>query len=522
MRCFEFRLPYEIALDDQKLALFLQRELAEYAPFVYRKQKQSIDARGHKVMVQLKVEIAQQFLPDPVIFSPSPLGEQAPQAIIIGAGPAGLFAAMEFLMQGVRPIIFEQGSDVQKRRRDLVAINQRHVVNPLSNYCFGEGGAGTYSDGKLYTRSKKRGDIEKILRLLVQHGATPQILVDAHPHIGTNKLPAVVKAIREAILGAGGEVFFDEQVLDILIEAGRVVGVRTNKRIQSAPVVVLACGHSARPMFEWLHRNKIALSPKPFALGVRIEHPQLLIDTCQYHLPFKHTRGILPAAPYSLVYQYNRSPVRKGVFSFCMCPGGFIVPAATEQNELVVNGMSPSKRDAFFANSGIVVEVDEQDWKDFLPHGALAAMVFQRHLEQRAHQAVNEGLTHGQFAPAQRLIDFVQGKKSTNLLPTSYQPGLRPYDFHTLLPPVLGQSLKAAVLDFDQKIPGYIAQGQMIGLESRTSSPVRIPRDVQSLQHPDVVGLYPCAEGAGYAGGIVSAAMDGQHCARAAADFLRV
>ncbi|HEX9958315.1 MAG TPA: FAD-dependent oxidoreductase, partial [Fibrella sp.] len=446
----------------------------------------------------------------------------AKSVVIVGAGPAGLFAALRLIELGMKPIVLERGSDVRTRRRDLAAINKDHIVNPESNYCFGEGGAGTYSDGKLYTRSSKRGDIRRILEILVAHGATDQILVDAHPHIGTNKLPSVVTALRESILDAGGEVHFDTKVVDLILENGEMRGVVTaDGREYTGEGVILATGHSARDMFHLLHQRDVLIEAKPFAMGVRIEHQQALIDTLQYHLgptPDRANPGrgdYLPAASYSLVTQTKFGGVERGVFSFCMCPGGFIVPSATSPGELVVNGMSPSRRDSKFANSGLVVSITDADLKPYAQHGPLAGLLLQQSVEQRACAMASgpEG-SLSQRAPAQRVADFVDGRISTSLLPTSYQPGLVSVDMRDVLPAHIAQPLRQGLRDFGQKMRGYVSNdAQLIGVESRTSSPVRIPRHRDTCEHVQVRRLFPCGEGAGYAGGIVSAAMDGERCA---------
>ncbi|WP_317172299.1 NAD(P)/FAD-dependent oxidoreductase [Hymenobacter sp. BRD67] len=418
---------------------------------------------------------------------------------------------MRCIELGIRPIVLERGKDVRTRRRDLAALNKEHLVNPDSNYCFGEGGAGTYSDGKLYTRATKRGDVGRILRRLVQHGATPDILVDAHPHIGTNKLPAVVQSLRDAIIEAGGEVRFETRLEDFILENNHLRGVVTHTgEALEAEATILATGHSARDIYEILHKRGIAIEAKPFALGVRVEHPQSLIDAAQYGRP---ERGLLPAASYALVEQTKVRDAQRGVFSFCMCPGGFIVPAATAPGEVVVNGMSPSRRDSRFANSGIVAAVELADM-DVARHGVLAGLCLQQEIEQRACRLA--GGT--QLAPAQRLGDFLHQKLSPSLLETSYQPGLVSVELDAVLGPALSERLRQGFRAFGRKIPGFATNAaQIVGVESRTSSPVRIPRDNDSLAHPVVAGLYPCGEGAGYAGGIVSAAMDGERVAEAVA-----
>jgi uncharacterized protein len=475
--------------------------------------KRSIDARSKSVIVRVQVEVVKagfydrfknQFVYKEVA--------KAPQVVIVGAGPAGLFAALRLIELGIKPIVIERGKDVQQRRRDIAAINKHQTVNPESNYCFGEGGAGTYSDGKLYTRSKKRGDISRILEIMVAHGATEEILFDAHPHIGTNKLPKLVAALRERIVASGSEVRFNTKVTDLIVQDDTVKGVvlHTGEEVNGEGVI-LATGHSARDVYELLNRKKILIEAKPFALGVRVEHQQKLIDQIQYHC--ETDRGLyLPASAYALVQQVKVNSAERGVFSFCMCPGGFIVPAATAPGEVVVNGMSPSRRDSQYANSGIVMSVELNDFKAFNQHGALAGLHFQTLIEQKAC-AVSGGT---QVAPAQRLIDFTEGKVSANLLDTSYQPGLASVDLREVLPNFIYSGLKQGFKAFGKKMKGYLTNdAQVVGVESRTSSPVRIPRDKETLEHIQVKRLFPCAEGAGYAGGIVSAAMDGERCAEA-------
>ncbi|AYA36331.1 FAD-binding protein [Hymenobacter oligotrophus] len=474
--------------------------------------RRSIDARGRNVGVRLRADVYQT-PPPRELFGPwvqyQTVAPGARRVVIVGAGPAGLFAALRCLELGLKPVVLERGKDVRTRRRDLAALNKEHIVDPDSNYCFGEGGAGTYSDGKLYTRSKKRGDVQRILRLLVQHGATPEILVDAHPHIGTNKLPYVVQALRQTVLDHGGEVRFETRVEDLLLTQNRIRGVVTHLGEEiSGDAVILATGHSARDIYELLLRRQVRIEAKPFALGVRVEHPQVLIDQAQYH---RADRGQLPAASYSLVQQTDGPGGQRGVFSFCMCPGGFIVPAATAQGEVVVNGMSPSRRDSRFANSGIVVAIEPDDM-DLRRYGVLAGLRFQQEIEQRACQLAG----NTQLAPAQLLGDFVQKRTSKTLLETSYQPGLTSVPMDEVLGPVLADRLRQGFKAFGRKIPGYTTNAaQIVGVESRTSAPLRIPRLPETLEHPEVRGLFPCGEGAGFAGGIVSAAMDGERCAEA-------
>lgn len=479
----------------------------------------SIDARQLNVRVRLVVNIyTSGSLPvTEKIFRDYKNVSAAPPVIIAGTGPAGLFAALKLLELGFKPVLIERGKNVRERRKDLAALNRGKEVNPDSNYCFGEGGAGTYSDGKLYTRSKKRGNVKSVLETLVMHGANPGILVDAHPHIGTNKLPPLIQQLRETILNHGGEFYFETRIIDFVIKDGKFFGIEVRPSGQngksgiiSAPAIILATGHSARDIFEVLPTSGIRLEPKPFALGLRIEHPQETIDRVQYHCETRHP--LLPPAPYSLATQVGE----RGVFSFCMCPGGFIVPAATAPGEIVVNGMSPSRRDSRFANSGIVVSVEPQDLVN--PNHPFSFLSFQKKTEQLAFQ-------HGggnQKAPAQRLTDFLDGKNSATLPETSYQPGLTSADLSEVLPGQISQRLKDGFLEFGKKMKGFLTQEAiLVGVESRTSSPIRIPRNSITLMHPDAVGFFPCGEGAGYAGGIVSAAMDGERCALAVKSFLR-
>ncbi len=508
----EVNLSPEEAFDESlfKPTLYQKLKLSPEESFL-RPVRRSIDARGKNVLVKVQVEVLPIDQQARISYSKNYSDVSSkPRVIIVGAGPAGLFAAIRLIESGMKPIIFERGKDVQSRRRDLAAINKDHIVNPESNYCFGEGGAGTYSDGKLYTRSTKRGDVNRILEIFIAHGASEDILFDAHPHIGTNKLPKIVAELRESILGAGGEIHFDTKVVDLILSSDEIKGVITADRTNhEAEAVILATGHAARDIFQLLHQRKILIEAKSFAIGVRVEHQQNLIDKIQYHCPID--RGeYLPASSYALVHQAKVNGEERGVFSFCMCPGGFIVPAATTPGEIVVNGMSPSRRDSKFANSGIVVAVSENDFKSYQKFGPLAGMYFQSEIEQKACAMAGGNQT----APAQRLIDFVDGKVSSLLLETSYQPGLQSVDMKSVLPDFIFQSLKQGFRNFGTKMKGYMTNdAQVVGVESRTSSPVRIPRDKQTLEHPQMRRLFPCAEGAGYAGGIVSAAMDGERCA---------
>ena len=519
-KTFEVDLNPEEAFDETlfKPAIYKKLNLANDGSTFLKPLRRSIDARGKNIIVKFLVEMVDGNL---VPTQENNIHYQdvrnSSEVIVVGAGPAGMFAALRLIELGLKPIIIERGKDVQMRRRDIAAINKAHIVNEDSNYCFGEGGAGTYSDGKLYTRSKKRGDIKRVLEILVQHGANPEILYDAHPHIGTNKLPLLVSKLRETIVQYGGEIHFNTRVVDIKLENETVIGVTTqNGNFISGSSVILATGHSARDIYELLHKKKILLEPKPFAIGVRVEHPQSLIDKIQYHC---ESRGdYLPASSYSLVHQAKINGVDRGVFSFCMCPGGFIVPAATKAGEIVVNGMSPSRRDSKFSNSGIVVAVEETDFKAYAAFGVLAGMHFQAAIEQKACSMA--GMS--QVAPAQLLQDFTEGRISNSLLETSYQPGLTSLDMASIFPRFLTDALKQGFKNFGTKMKGYLSnEAQIIGVESRTSSPVRVPRLKETLEHPQIKRLFPCGEGAGYAGGIVSAAMDGERCAESVFNLYR-
>ena len=515
-KTIEVNLSPQEAFDERqfKHALAGKLHIPEDGQLIINPIKRSVDARGKNVVVKVLVEVipVEEVHPTITYQKNYPDVSKADPVIIVGSGPAGLFAAIRLIEQGIKPIVLERGKDVQARRRDIAAINKDQLVNPESNYCFGEGGAGTYSDGKLYTRSKKRGDIRRVLEILVAHGAHEDILFDAHPHIGTNKLPRLVANLRESIKQAGGEIHFEIKVVDFIIQNGEMQGVKTHDGTSwKAASVILATGHSARDIFHLLHHHKIKIEAKPFALGVRVEHAQQLIDQIQYHCPID--RGpYLPASSYSLVHQAKIHGQERGVFSFCMCPGGFIVPAATSPGEVVVNGMSPSRRDSKYANSGIVMAVEESDFAAYVKHGPLAGMYFQAAVEQLACQSASGNQT----APAQRLLDFVEKRNSSSLLDTSYQPGLAAVNLHEILPGFIAEGLRQGFKNFGSKMKGYLTnEAQIVGVESRTSSPVRIPRDKLTLEHIEVPRLFPCGEGAGYAGGIVSAAMDGERCAEA-------
>ncbi len=478
--------------------------------------KRSIDARQKAIKINLKVMIyfeGEKYVPDEIRLPDYKDVSHAQEVIIVGAGPAGLFAALQLIELRLKPIIIERGKDVRGRRRDLKAINLEHIVNEDSNYCFGEGGAGTYSDGKLYTRSKKRGDVTRILELFVAFGASREILIEAHPHIGTNKLPQIIQDIREKIIEFGGQVHFDTRLTDILIKNNEVHGVVTQKgETIAATKIILATGHSARDVYELLDRKHVHIEAKPFAIGVRAEHPQSLIDSIQYSCDYRG--DFLPPAPYSIVKQVNG----RGMYSFCMCPGGVIAPCATSPGEVVTNGWSPSKRDQATANSGIVIELKLEDYKPYEKFGALAGLEFQKSIEKKAWHIAGKT----QKVPAQKMVDFTQNIVSTNIPKTSYVPGTTSVEMGEVFPGFLSQILREGFMQFGKMMKGYLTNDAVLHApESRTSSPVRIPRNPETLEHVQIRGLYPCGEGAGYAGGIISAAIDGEKCALMIAQSLK-
>ena len=473
--------------------------------------KRSIDARQRNVMVNMsiRVYIDEEQGDAPLVphIQYSNVSDK-PQAIVVGAGPGGLFSALRLIELGIRPIVLERGKDVYERLKDVARISREGIIDPNSNYCFGEGGAGAYSDGKLYTRSKKRGSVDKILGIFHQHGASEDILIDAHPHIGTDKLPKVIKAIRETIISCGGEVHFNTRVDNILIKDNEAVGVRCVNGIEYKGPIILATGHSARDVYSMLKENAVKIEAKGIAVGVRLEHPQHTIDCIQYHNPSGRGK-YLPAAEYNFVTQIDG----RGVYSFCMCPGGFIVPAASDKKQLVVNGMSPSNRGTRWANSGMVVEIHPEDLDEkYLQYGELAMMKYQEDIERICYEAAGET----QKAGAQRMIDFVEGRASKDLPTTSYAPGIQLSRLDKWIPEFISVRLRKGFKVFGRSARGFLTnEAIVIGMETRTSAPVRIPRDKETLNHIEIKGLYPCGEGAGYAGGIVSAAIDGERCAEA-------
>lgn len=512
-----------VAADERQLAAYLSREkgIAPRDINVVRILKRSIDARQRTVYVNLKVRVYIREIPqdDEFVRSRYPSVENAPQVVVVGAGPGGLFAALRLIELGVKPIVVERGKNVNDRKKDLALISREHRVDPESNYSFGEGGAGAYSDGKLYTRSKKRGNTDKILHVFCQHGASTAILADAHPHIGTDKLPRVIANMRNTILECGGQVHFETRMERLVIEKGEVKGIETHTGHTFSGPVILATGHSARDVYRWLDANGIALEAKGIAVGVRLEHPQELIDHIQYHNPEGRGKW-LPAAEYSFVTQAGG----RGVYSFCMCPGGFVVPAASGPGQVVVNGMSPSNRGSRWANSGMVVEIRPEDLPDLgsddwnlRDDSPLAVMRFQEELERRCWLQGGSRQT----APAQRMADFVNKRLGESLPESSYTPGLVASPLHFWLPPFVGDRLAQGFRQFGKTSHGFLTnQAVMIGVETRTSAPVRIVRDALTLEHVGVRGLFPCGEGAGYAGGIVSAGVDGERCAEMTARYV--
>lgn len=481
-----------------------------------RTLKKSIDARSFQVKINVTLEV---YVDEPapenesIHFDFPFVGDKTP-VLIIGGGPAGLFAALKLIESGFKPILLERGKKAKERVHDIAKLNLKKAFNPESNYCFGEGGAGTFSDGKLYSRSKKKGNLQRIYELFHFHGAAEEILYEAHPHIGSDKLPLVVENMSNTIINSGGEIHFGQKLTELIIENNELKGCKTESgEIYNAKALILATGHSAHDIYEMLYRQNIKLEPKGFAMGVRVEHPQALIDSIQYHS--KERNEYLPAASYSLVDQVDN----RGVYSFCMCPGGRIVPAGTTTTEIVVNGMSASKRNSPFANSGIVVEIKPEDIpEEFKEYGVLAGLKFQQHIEHLAF--LNNG-GQGQTAPAQRMVDFVKGRVSADLPECSYLPGLISSPLHFWLPEFISKRLSEGFKKFDRKMNGYLTNDAVVvGVETRSSSAVRIPRNPETGQHPDIAGLFPAGEGSGYSGGITSSAIDGENAAVAVAKWL--
>lgn len=533
---YQIRVLPQIAASESGIKEFLETDKGLDARNVNHVKvlKRSIDARQRTIYVNLKVRVYINEEPEDEDFIRTEYRnvDGCPQVVIVGAGPGGLFAALRLIELGVKPVIVERGKDVHKRRVDIAKISREQTVDSESNYSFGEGGAGAYSDGKLYTRSKKRGNVEKILNVFCQHGASTSILADAHPHIGTDKLPGVIENMRKTIIACGGEVHFETRMDSLIIEGNKVSGIETNTGETFRGPVILATGHSARDVYRWLYSNGIGIEAKGLAVGVRLEHPSMLIDQIQYHR--REGRGkYLPAAEYSFVTQVDG----RGVYSFCMCPGGTVVPAASGPMQTVVNGMSASTRNSRWSNSGMVVELHPEDLKDkslvsdeyaasieermnggkWNPDSPLAVMQFQEELERISWQLGNMRQT----APAQRMADFVNNRLSYDLPETSYTPGLISTPIHFWMPKFIGDRMKQGFKNFGKSSHGFLTnEAVMIGVETRTSSPIRIVRDKDSLQHVEVEGLFPCGEGAGYAGGIVSAGVDGERCAEAAAGYV--
>ena len=513
----QLRILPEQAASEQSIAAYVAREQGIDMRTIksVRVLKRSIDARQRTVMINLKVRLYINEFPQDDEFPHIDYGDVSgkPQAVVVGAGPAGLFAALRLIELGVRPVVVERGKNVHDRRKDIARISREQRIDPESNYSFGEGGAGAFSDGKLYTRSKKRGNVDRILQIFCQHGASVSILSDAHPHIGTDKLPGVIERMRNRIIESGGEVHFETRMENLIVEGDEVRGIVTADGREFTGPVILATGHSARDVYYMLHDKGVELEAKGIAVGVRLEHPQQLIDTIQYHTP--RGRGkYLPAAEYSFVTQVNG----RGVYSFCMCPGGFVVPAASGPEQIVVNGMSPSTRASAWANSGMVVEMQPEDFgEQFSAYGVLAGIKFQENLERQCYLNGN----CKQTAPAQRMTDFVNRRNSYDLPRSSYSPGLIASPLHFWMPPFIVSRLQEGFKYFGKVSHGFLThEAVMIGVETRTSSPVRIPRDREKMTHIRLRGLYPCGEGAGYAGGIVSAAIDGERCAEALASHL--
>lgn len=514
---YQLRVIPEIATGEQQLKACISREKGINIKDIntIRILKRSIDARQRTIFVNLKVRVYINEIPQGDEFARTQYNkvDGKKQAIVVGAGPGGLFAALRLIELGIKPIVVERGKDVRKRKKDIALISREHTVNPESNYSFGEGGAGAYSDGKLYTRSKKRGNTNKILNVFCQHGASTSILIDAHPHIGTDKLPRVIENMRNTILECGGEVHFETRMDALIIEKEEVKGIETNTGKTFLGPVILATGHSARDVYRWLKDNNVAIEAKSIAVGVRLEHPQELIDQIQYHN--RSGRGtFLPAAEYSFVTQIDG----RGVYSFCMCPGGFVVPAASGSEQVVVNGMSPSNRGSRWANSGMVVEIHPEDLPEYERFGALSLLHFQEDLERQCW--LQGGMK--QTAPAQRMMDFTRKKLGNDLPESSYSPGLIASPLHFWMPSFISDRLSKGFQQFGKASHGFLTnEAILIGMETRTSSPVRIIRDKNTLQHIIVRGLFPCGEGAGYAGGIVSAGIDGERCAESLAEYLK-
>jgi uncharacterized FAD-dependent dehydrogenase len=517
-RIIDLRVDPEVAHqpDEIKKALAKQIDIPFNNLSEFRILKRSIDARTKHIKYQLRIAyfLKEEFAnwSEPESKSYRNVSDKSPKGLIVGSGPAGLFAALKLLENGIKPIVIERGKDVRSRRRDLAKLNKEHIVNSESNYCFGEGGAGTYSDGKLYTRSGNKKTIKNILQIFVEHGASEDILIDAHPHIGTNKLPNIITAMRETIVKHGGEIHFNTKLTDFIIEDNQLLGVVVNNEQKIyAEACILATGHSARDIFYLLNEKKIKIEFKPFAMGVRVEHPQSLIDQIQYKTP---DRGeYLPPSAYSLVEQVDN----KGVYSFCMCPGGIVAPCATAEGEVVTNGWSPSKRNNPYANSGIVVTIDDEVLTDFQQYGELRGLKFQESIEKKCWKLAGET----QRVPAQRLQDFIKKRKSLHIPKNSYFPGTTSVEMDEIFPEAITNRLREGFKKFSKKMKGFDhPEAVILAPESRTSSPVRIPRDTGSLEHIGLKGLFPCGEGAGYAGGIVSAAIDGERCAMAVVQSL--